>query len=453
MYDNLLESAEFYHRRYHNFSSLLIVPAVLLFLFLGLFFCFAKKEITITTLATLEPSRILTNIQSTSNNTITTNNLEENKVIKTGDLLIRYQSLGERIQKDTYQNQTDLLYFQRSQLEVLKSSFETGYNQFYAPDDYGYSQRFEDYNNQVATIMATADQQQATITSQNVASQRTQEELESLMALAEQKVLDYQNLKEAVLYGYGVDVNHIGYYIYSSYLSQLEGLETEAEKNAVVNQTLAQIEGLISQHSGEVASYKIQYASSGTHQYSASVDSQILALKSQKLSEVGLELATLDQRIIDSEGGLKLQNQNLSKTEIRASQSGVLHLNSEVENSTIIPEGTVLAQLYPLIDQEKSLKIVTYIPSREISSLAIGDSIRFMTENTSNEKVTLTSTISSIATAAISTEQGNFFRVEAETELSPEDLETVKYGLEGRFIVITGVKTYLQYYIDKFFNN
>jgi competence factor transport accessory protein ComB len=305
----------------------------------------------------------------------------------------------------------------------------------------------------VATILATADQQNATLNSQNVANQKTQEELEILIAAAEQKVWAYQVLKEAVLYGNALSETNLGYYIYAAYLNQLEGLETDAEQSAVLNQTLAQIESLISQHSGEVASYKIQYASSGVHQYSSSVDSQILALKSQKLSEVGLELATLDQRIIDSEGGLKLQNQTLSKTEIRASQSGILHLNPDVEQSTIVPEGTILAQLYPLIEQEKSLKIVTYIPSREISSLAIGDSIRFMTENTSNEKVTLTSTISSIATAAISTDQGNFFRVEAETELSPEDLETVKYGLEGRFIVITGVKTYLQYYIDKVFNN
>lgn len=453
MYEKMLESAEFYHRRYHNFSSLLIVPAVLLFMFLSLFMFFAKKEITLTTRATIEPSRVLSNIQSTSNNIITTNNLTENKSVVTGELLVAYQSFGEQIQKDTYQNQTDLLYYQRGQLELLKLSFETGYNQFTYIDDYGYSQRFVDYTNQLATINDNATQQNSNVYSQNSASQRTQEELESLIASAEQKVSDYQAVKTGIVEGSYVSDANIGYYLYTSYLNQVDGLTTEAEINAIRNQTVAQIDSLISQHSGELANYKLQYAGSGVQQATSSVESQILALKSQKLSEVGLELATLDQRIIESEGGLNLQSQNLSKTEIRASQSGVVHLNPEVEQSRIIPEGTIIAQLYPVIANEKSIKIVTYIPSREISSIAIGDGIRFVTEDTSNDKVTLDSTVTSIASAATTTENGNFFKVEAETTLTPQEIEKVKYGLEGRFIIITGKKTYLQYYIDKVFDN
>lgn len=450
MYDKLLESAEFYHRRYHNFSSLLIVPTVLIFIFLSLFMLVAKKEITLSSLATIEPSRVLSNIQSTSNNVITSNHLTENKTVTAGELLVSYQSFGEQIQQEVYQNQTDLLYYQRGQLELLKTSFETGYNQFTYPDDYGYSQRFSDYANQLATLTATVEQQNATASSQNSASQRTQGELEILMAAAEQKIWEYQSVKDGLLNGTYIDPSNAGYYLYTTYLSQMEGLEAEAEINVVKNQTLAQVESLIAQHSGELANYKLQYASSGVQQATSSVDSQILALKSQKLSEVGLELANLDQRIIETEGGLNLQNQQLSKTEIRASQSGVVHLNAEVERSTMIPEGTIIAQLYPIIAQEKTIKIVTYLPSREISSIALGDRIRFVTEDTSNDKVTLTSTITSIASAATATENGNFFKVEAETELSPDEIDTIKYGLEGRFIIITSQKTYFNYYKDKF---
>ena len=66
MKPEFLESAEFYNRRYHNFSSRVIVPMSLLLVFLLGFATFAEKEMSLSTRATVEPSRILANIQSTS---------------------------------------------------------------------------------------------------------------------------------------------------------------------------------------------------------------------------------------------------------------------------------------------------------------------------------------------------------------------------------------------------
>ena len=51
----------------------------LLLVFLLGFATFAEKEMSLSTRATVEPSRILANIQSTSNNRILVNHLEENK--------------------------------------------------------------------------------------------------------------------------------------------------------------------------------------------------------------------------------------------------------------------------------------------------------------------------------------------------------------------------------------
>lgn len=91
MKPEFLESAEFYNRRYHNFSSRVIVPMSLLLVFLLGFATFAEKEMSLSTRATVEPSRILANIQSTSNNRILVNHLEENKLVKKGELLVQYQ--------------------------------------------------------------------------------------------------------------------------------------------------------------------------------------------------------------------------------------------------------------------------------------------------------------------------------------------------------------------------
>ncbi|WP_231197040.1 hypothetical protein [Streptococcus equi] len=114
MNNNILESAEFYNRRYHNFSSCIILPTLLLFLFGVFFLAFAKKEISIISTATVEPNIILSNIQSTSNNTILTNNLKDNKYVKFGDLLIKYDSRKEGIQQETYQTQLNNLQIQKN---------------------------------------------------------------------------------------------------------------------------------------------------------------------------------------------------------------------------------------------------------------------------------------------------------------------------------------------------
>ncbi|MBF1112429.1 MAG: competence protein ComB, partial [Streptococcus sp.] len=60
------------------------------------------------------------------------------------------------------------------------------------------------------------------------------------------------------------------------------------------------------------------------------------------------------------------------------------------------------------------------------------------------------STISNIDSNATKTEKGNFFKVEAETSLTDEQAEKLRYGIEGRVVMITGQKTYFNYYLDQF---
>ena len=56
MKPEFLESAEFYNRRYHNFSSRVIVPMSLLLVFCFGFATLAEKEMSLSTRATVEPS-------------------------------------------------------------------------------------------------------------------------------------------------------------------------------------------------------------------------------------------------------------------------------------------------------------------------------------------------------------------------------------------------------------
>ena len=69
MNPKLFQSAEFYHGRYHNFATILVIPMTLLVFFLLVFSLIGKKEITVTTLGSIRPTKVIAVVQSSSNNT------------------------------------------------------------------------------------------------------------------------------------------------------------------------------------------------------------------------------------------------------------------------------------------------------------------------------------------------------------------------------------------------
>ena len=303
MHLDFLESAEFYNRRYHNFSSRVIFPMSLLVVFTFGFAMFAEKEISLSSKATVEPSRIIANIQSTSNRRMVVNYLEENKQVQRGDLLVQYQEVGDVIQYEANANQLESFRHHQSKTSNLKNS----------------------------------------TTQPNI--------------------------------------------------------------------------GLFSQNSSTVQ-----------------------------------EQIAVEQDDLEREIGKKNQTSLLEKGTIRAQEDGVLYLNPERNQSSVVTEGTLLAKLYPLLDREGKTKLTAYLSSKDIVGIKIGDSVRFTTTNGANGQVRLVSTITSIDTIATRTDQGNFFKIEAETKITQEQAEKLRYGLEGRLQIITGKKSYLRYYLDDFLN-
>ena len=450
MNEQFLESAEFYQKRYHNFASCLIVPSLILLVFLVGFSMLAKKEITISSRASVEASRVLAQIQSTSNQAIVANHLAENKEIKKGDLLIQYAIEGEGAQEQKFSGQLDLLKDQKEKLEILRSSLESGRNQFSEPDSYGYEQSFKDYQNQVASMTSSVNQQNATIASQNAAASQSQAELGGVISDVDSKLNDHRNLKNAIQSGVGIDASHPLYSLYQSYRDQLSLAE---DKATAQSQIVAQLDGQISQLEATAATYRVQYAGAGAQQaYASNLSSQLASLKAQYLVKVGQELTTLTQQILEAESNLKLQETVSKRGQILAEMDGLLHLNPEVQGSTLVAEGTALAQIYPKITNERKIKIVTYVSSKDVSTIKNGDKVRFITADDANKQMILTSQISSIDANATQTKQGNFFKVECEMAVSKDQAKKLRYGLEGKFVMVTGEKTYFSYYMEKFFN-
>lgn len=442
MQSEFLESAEFYNRRYHNFSSYVIFPSFILFLFLIVFSIFAQKEISLTAGATVEPARIIATIQSSSNSKIVANHLAENKFVKQGDLLVQYQEGAEAVQAENYASQLEMLKDQKVQLEYLKASLQAGSDQFPEADKFGYQHSFLDYLNQVASLRSQVEQQNASISSQNAAASGSQAELGNLIGETQSKIKEYQQAKSAIQGDGHLESDHPAYAIYQS--TKEQGSETK-------QQALSQLDAQITQLESTLAGYRVQYAGSGAQQaYASGLGSQLESLKSQQLAKVGQELTLLDQKILEAESGKKIQGNLLEKEKITATEDGVLHLNPEHSRSTIIPEGTILAHLFPQLDRERKAKLTAYISSKEVAGLKPGNEVRFTTVTDANKQLVLTSKITNIDTSATQTEKGNFFKLEAETDLNAEQAEKLRYGLEGRLTMITGRKSFLRYYLDRF---
>ena len=447
MKPEFLESAEFYHRRYHNFSSRVILPMSLMLVFLFGFTVFAEKEISLSTRATVEPSRIIANIQSTSNQRIVANYLEENKLVKQGELLVEYQQGAEAVQAEAYANQLEMLKDQKKQLGYLQSSLKEGSDQFPEVDKFGYQEMFRDYLSQASSLRSNVSQQNASISSQNAAASQSQAEIGNLISQTQDKIRDYKTAKSAIETGAQLDSQNATYSFYQTYKNQGE------EDPQAKSQVIAQVDAQITQLESSLATYRVQYAGSGAQQaYATGLDSQLESLKSQHLVKVGQELTLLDQKILEAESGKKVQGGLLDKGKITASEDGVLHLNPETSDSTMVAEGTLLAQLYPSLEKEGKTKLTAYLTSKDVARLKVGDSVRFTTSKDANKELVLVSAITNIDATATKTEKGNFFKIEAETSLTAEQAESLRYGSEGRLTLITGKKSYLRYYWDQFLN-
>ena len=447
MNEKYFESAEFYQKRFHNFASLWVVPCFLLLLFIVGFSVFAKKEVTLSSRGTIEATRVVDQIQSTSNSPIQVNHLKENKEIKKGEILVEYQHGGEQVQGDTLAHQLQLLKRQEEQLKLLKCSIESGKSQFTDGEHFGYDQVFKDYQEQRGTLRSQIQQQNATLASQNASASMTRAEIGQALQEQATKLSDYQSLRSALAEGASLESNHPLYSLYQTYAQK----EAGEEASHPPHQYLSQIDQQIDQLESTLSGYRIQYAGAGSQQaLSTSLDSQLASLKSQQLSKIGQELLLLAQQIIELEAKEKAQMAFLQKSRIKATEDGLLHLNEETKGSKIVAEGTPLAQVYPLIQKEKEVKIVTYIASKDIATIRLGDKIRFSTQGSKQKTIQLESRITSIASSATRTEQGNYFKVESVTRLRDQDAQMIRYGLEGKCVMITGEKSYFSFFVDQF---
>ena len=451
MNPKLFKSAEFYQRRYHNFATLLIVPLVLLLSFLIIFSLFAQKEVTVTSRGEITPTQVIASIQSTSNNTITTNNLFNNQSVKKDDVVIKYAETMEKSQKQALETQLATLNRQKTGIETLKASLSQGTNLFTGEDEFGYSNTFNNFITQSQDIELGISKTNAEVNNQLALAGNTATAIEKQINNIYKQIAEYEELSQAITNkSSSLSASNPHKATLNSYLVQSQ----QQSQQGLADQYLSQINQSISSLKSSIASLNIQRAGTGSvATYDSSLGTKVEVLRTQFLQSASQQLTTVETQITELTAQLGQANVNFEHNTIKAPGTGIIHLNSEFDGKTLIPNGSEIAQIYPDIQETKEVLITYYVTSEYVPLLKEEQVARLKLEKIGNQSITIIGKIHSIDRTATKTEQGNLFKVTALAQLPDKDSNIIQYGLQGQVTSIIDKKTYFDYYKDKIFNH
>ena len=451
MNPKLFKSAEFYQRRYHNFATLLIVPLVLLLSFLIIFSLFAQKEVTVTSRGEITPTQVIASIQSTSNNTITTNNLSNNQLVKKDDVVIKYAETMEKSQKQALEKQLATLNRQKTGIETLKASLSQGNNLFTGEDEFGYINTFNNFITQSQDIELGISKTNAEVNNQLALAGNTATAIEKQINNIYKQIAEYEELSQAITNkSSSLSASNPHKATLNSYLVQSQ----QQSQQGLDEQYLSQINQSISSLKSSIASLNIQRAGTGSvATYDSSLGTKVEVLRTQFLQSASQQLTTVETQITELTAQLGQANVNFEHNTIKSPGTGIIHLNSEFDGKTLIPNGSEIAQIYPNIQETKEVLITYYVTSEYVPLLKEDQVARLKLEKIGNQSITIIGKINSIDRTATKTEQGNLFKVTALAQLPDKDSNIIQYGLQGQVTSIIDRKTYFDYYKDKILNH
>lgn len=145
-------------------------------------------------------------------------------------------------------------------------------------------------------------------------------------------------------------------------------------------------------------------------------------------------------------------NSSSKLQKITAPKSGIIHINENYKNLKYIPNGTQIAEIYPILKDENYVQIRSYISAADISSIKKGQQIKFKIACNVPKPIIITGTIKNISIAPITIDKNNVFGITSIAKISNLNSKLLKYGMVGSTSIIIGEKTFFNYYIDKLLN-
>ncbi|MGO0155462.1 bacteriocin secretion accessory protein [Leuconostoc mesenteroides] len=438
--EKLLESSEFYTKRYQNFTTLIIFPTLILLVLLILLACLTHKETVIKSTGEIAPIKILSTIQSTSNNPIIKNELLTKKEITAGDILIQYQNTESdtnlQLQKSALKNLQEHV----RALTVYKDSIKQDQNLFTAEDNYGCATSYQSYLAQRRSL--TTDHQQQINNQDSIKQQKKM--IAEAISKKDSELSQYQNLINAIINNTSLSPKNAYYNDFLDYQHQITELSA-SQVDKFKKETVTSIQQQINSINDTLTSYKTQYAGfSSTDLTEDTLTNKLNELKSQQLTSIIKELEALNQEI-DQTQIQCVATETSGKNTIIANESGTVNLLINKTKLTSIPQGTNLAQIYPKLKTMPELKVSFYVSANEISEIVENQSIRYHLAEKNSKRMVISGNITNISANPMTTKDGNFYQVGATLNLHAKDYQNIHYGQTGTVSIITGKSTWISY--------
>ena len=187
--------------------------------------------------------------------------------------------------------------------------------------------------------------------------------------------------------------------------------------------------------------------------YDIDINNQKMSdLQSSKLSSIDQEIIKIKQNISELNANIDENNNTNREYKLKAVRDGILHINDEYSESHYISAGANLAQILPILKNQKTLKVKAYISTVDISSIKVGQKVRFKVTRNVPKPIILTGKIYKISISPVEIGKENYYQIEAKTDIQNTNRDLLKYGMQGQMVVITGKTTFFEYYKDKLFN-
>lgn len=184
--------------------------------------------------------------------------------------------------------------------------------------------------------------------------------------------------------------------------------------------------------------------------YNIEINNQKMSdLQSSKLSSTDQEIIKIKQNISELNANIDENNNTNREYKLKAVRDGILHINDEYSESHYISAGANLAQILPILKNQKTLKVKAYIST---VSIKVGQKVRFKVTRNVPKPIILTGKIYKISISPVEIGKENYYQIEAKTDIENTNKDLLKYGMQGRMVVITGKTTFFEYYKNKLFN-
>lgn len=101
--------------------------------------------------------------------------------------------------------------------------------------------------------------------------------------------------------------------------------------------------------------------------------------------------------------------------------------------------------LFPDINDEKSLEVISYVSGQNIASLKKNQKIRFELSNQDTGTTVITGKIQSISVYPEESKNQSEYEVISTIKPTKKEKNSLRYGMQGQISVITGKETYFNY--------